>query len=197
MRIHVCARNTHTHTNTHISQDNTNKYNPILDMSTIFSKFSKIWDRKILKEFLLGLLTKKINKKMMCVYDKWGHFFFTREFSAWEWHQCVGMSGIWWSLRFVVETLLVNDMPLSSSPSLGSPPILQAREITREQTAPNFTQRGGEESAQRTIPAITLRNFPFFLAFYLLRLFPRQSSDACSNLFKYAHWSSRGTAALV
>lgn len=31
------------------------------------------------------------------------------------------------SLRFVVETLLVNDMPLSSSPTLGSPPILRAR----------------------------------------------------------------------
>lgn len=43
--------------------------------------------------------------------------------------------------------LLVNDMPLSSSPSRASPPILQAREITREQTAQNFTQRR-EESAQ-------------------------------------------------
>lgn len=169
----TCTQHAHAQTNTHThNQSSPNKYNPILDMSISISKFSKIWARRILKEFLLGLLTKK---KKMCAFNKWGHLF-TQQFSAgewWVWHQCVGMSGIWWSLRFVVETLLVNDMPLSSSPSLSSPPILRVRrDNEREQTAQNFTQRG-EESAQRTISAFTQRNFLFISASFLLRLFCR------------------------
>lgn len=190
MRIHAHARShahdTHAHKHARTHQSSPNKYNPILDISISISKLSKICERKIWKEFLLGLLTKKKKKNDVCLRQMRA-FFFTQQFSAgewWVWHQCVGMSGIWWSLRFVVETLLVNDMPLSSRPTLRSPPIPRARRDNEVADSPkNFTQRG-EESAQRTISAFTRRNFLFFPVSFLLRLFPdslQMLVQTCSN----------------
>lgn len=94
MRIHALSHARRAHADKHTHQSGSNNQNPFLDISISISKFSKIWDREILKGFLLDPLTKK----MMCAFDKWGHFFFTQQFSAgewWVWHHCVGMSGIW------------------------------------------------------------------------------------------------------
>lgn len=153
-------------------------------MNICISKFSNIWERKILKEFILGLLTKND----VCL-QQMRAFFFTQQFSAgeWVWHQCVGMSGIWWSLRFVVETLLVNDMPLSSSLSLGSPPILRAKRDN--EGADSLTQLHTKRRGISTTHNLSLHSEKLSILFYLFSrpsVF-QQSSDACSNLFKNAY----------
>lgn len=87
------------------------------------------------------------------------------------------------SLRFVVETLLVNDMPLSSSPTLGSPPILPAKRDNEGADGPKLHTKRGEISTTHELSLYSEKLFLFAVSF-LLRLFPdslQMLVQTCSN----------------
>lgn len=136
----------HQRTNAHTANFHKIAYDPILAINLRISKLSKMWNRKILKEFLLGPL----EIKMMYAFDKWAPpLFFQRAV------QCRRMISVtlqcgneWDSIESVLccRNTLVNDMPLSSS----SPPILPAKRDNEGADRPKTSHK--EDSAQSQAP---------------------------------------------